>query len=443
MALVLADRVLEQTSTAGTGTLTLTGAVNKYQSFAVIGNGNTTYYTIFHQTLNQWEVGIGTYTAVGTTLSRDTVLASSNANALVNFGVGTKYVFADYPAGKAVYQDASGNVTVAGTATFGSFIPTSSTLPTNGMYLPLASTLAWSVGSAEGMRLGTTGLLIGTTTPVTNSKLVIGSADITVNGVTIGKGASNIFANTALGVNALRFVTTGSSNTGVGYTSLSSVTTGGNNTGLGEGALLLNVTGNFNTGLGRAALYSCVGSQNTGVGYQALSQLTSGAGNTAVGMNSANAITTGSYNTILGSYNGNQGGLDIRTAGNYIVLSDGVGNPRWIVDGNGIAGYGPSTGGTVTQTGSRTTGVTIAKSTGSITLVSAAGTTAWQSFTVTNGFVSAADTIHVVQQSGTDLYQIFVTNVSAGSFRITFATTGGTTTEQPVFNFTVIKGQTI
>jgi hypothetical protein len=86
--------------------------------------------------------------------------------------------------------------------------------------------------------------------------------------------------------------------------------------------------------------------------------------------------------------------------------------------------------------------VTIDKPTGSITLVSAAGTTSWQSFTVTNSTVAISDTITVNQRSGTDLYQIFVTNVAAGSFRITFATTGGTTTEQPVFNFNVIKGVT-
>lgn len=113
MALAVADRVRETTTTTGTGTITLAGAVTGYQSFSAIGNGNTTYYTI--NAGSQWEVGIGTYTASGTTLSRDTVLASSNAGSLVNFSAGTKDVFATYPAGKAVYQDASGNVGI-GTA---------------------------------------------------------------------------------------------------------------------------------------------------------------------------------------------------------------------------------------------------------------------------------------------------------------------------------------
>lgn len=99
-------------------------------------------------------------------------------------------------------------------------------------------------------------------------------------------------------------------------------------------------------------------------------------------------------------------------------------------------------GGAVTQATSRTTGVTLNTGSGAITLVSAAGTTTWQSFTITNSKVVATDTVIVNQKSGTDKYMIHVTNVSAGSFQITFATTGGTTTEQPVFNFAVVKAVT-
>lgn len=99
MALVLKDRVKETTTTAGTGTITLAGASTGFQSFSAVGNGNTTYYTIAAQTGTEWEVGVGTYTASGTTLSRDTVLASSNGGSLVNFSAGTKDVFVTYPAG--------------------------------------------------------------------------------------------------------------------------------------------------------------------------------------------------------------------------------------------------------------------------------------------------------------------------------------------------------
>ena len=111
MALILKDRVQETTTTTGTGTLTLGGAVTGYQSFSAIGNANTTYYAIYAPGGTEWEVGLGTYTASGTTLSRDTVLASSNSGSLVNFSAGTKNVWCDYPAGKAVYTDSSGNVT--------------------------------------------------------------------------------------------------------------------------------------------------------------------------------------------------------------------------------------------------------------------------------------------------------------------------------------------
>ena len=111
MALVLKDRVQETTTTTGTGTLTLGGAVTGYQSFSAIGNANTTYYAIYASGGSEWEVGIGTYTASGTTLSRDTVLSSSNSGSLVSFSAGTKNVWCDYPAVKAVYYDLNGNIT--------------------------------------------------------------------------------------------------------------------------------------------------------------------------------------------------------------------------------------------------------------------------------------------------------------------------------------------
>jgi hypothetical protein len=100
MALILADRVKETTTTTGTGTVTLAGAATGFQTFAAVGNGNSTYYTIEDGT--NWEVGIGTYTSSGTTLSRTTVISSSNAGSLVNFSAGTKNVFVTYPASLAV-----------------------------------------------------------------------------------------------------------------------------------------------------------------------------------------------------------------------------------------------------------------------------------------------------------------------------------------------------
>ena len=114
MALVLKDRVKVTSTTTGTGTLTLAGAATGYQSFAAIGNGNTTYYAITDPATGDWEVGIGTYTSSGTTLSRTTILSSSNAGSAVDLQAGTKEVFCVYPAEKAIYEEPSGNVLIDG-----------------------------------------------------------------------------------------------------------------------------------------------------------------------------------------------------------------------------------------------------------------------------------------------------------------------------------------
>jgi len=107
MALVVADRVKETSNVAGTGTATLLGASTGYQSFAVVGNGNTTFYCIAGQGTNEWEVGIGTYSSSGTTLARTTVLANSSATqpSALSFSAGTKDVFVTYPATYSAYNN--------------------------------------------------------------------------------------------------------------------------------------------------------------------------------------------------------------------------------------------------------------------------------------------------------------------------------------------------
>ncbi len=114
MALVVRDRVKETTTTTGTGTITLLGAVSGYQAFSVIGNTNTTYYAIVDSAAGTWEVGIGTYSSTGPTLARTTVLESSNSNTLVSFAAGTKDVFCTYAADRSVYGDATGNIVYTG-----------------------------------------------------------------------------------------------------------------------------------------------------------------------------------------------------------------------------------------------------------------------------------------------------------------------------------------
>lgn len=132
----------------------------------------------------------------------------------------------------------------------------------------------------------------------------------------------------------------------------------------------------------------------------------------------------------MGFYTSGARKFQIDTSGNATVTS--------------AAGLGYSTGagGTVTQGTSRTTGVTLSKPTGQITMFSAAGSVVAATFTVTNTLVAATDTIILNQQSGTNLYVLLVTAVAAGSFNITFYTTGGVATDAPVINFSLIKGVT-
>ena len=109
MALIVKDRVKESTTTTGTADFTLGGASSGFQTFAVIGNSNTTYYAAVDQSTGEWEVGVGTYSSTGPTLTRDTVLESSNAGSKVSFAVGLKDVFCTYPAERSVYLDAAGS----------------------------------------------------------------------------------------------------------------------------------------------------------------------------------------------------------------------------------------------------------------------------------------------------------------------------------------------
>ena len=217
------------------------------------------------------------------------------------------------------------------------------------------------------------------------------SSSISVQGITVGRGAGAVATNTAVGASALAANTTGNFNAAGGYqalilnvggqyntafgaVSLAANAGGTDNSAFGTGALNANTSGSYNTGLGRSALQSnTTASNNTAVGYQAgytnvtgadctfigrqagylstgtrntfigagTGYSTTGTYNTFVGTISAaggacgEAVTTGTKNTILGGYNGNQGGLDIRTASNHIVLSDGDGNPRAYADDSG------------------------------------------------------------------------------------------------------------
>ena len=132
MAFIVNDRVKETTTTTGTGTITLLGAVEDFEGFSAgIGDGNTTYYCIFHESdsYNEWEVGYGVFTASGATLTR-TAITSSNGDALESFSAGTKSVFCTLPASKGlmkstdgtvVFGDNTGALSLAGSLTMNAF----------------------------------------------------------------------------------------------------------------------------------------------------------------------------------------------------------------------------------------------------------------------------------------------------------------------------------
>ena len=154
MALVLADRVRETTTTTGTGAVTLGGAYTGFQTFSAgVGNANSTYYTIANVLTGEWEVGIGTYTSSGNTLSRDTVLASSNSGSLVSFVSGSKDVFVTQPAERAVYVGSNGTtvslniLTASGDSSFTS---------TGALQIPVGTTGQQPTGANGKIRYNTT-----------------------------------------------------------------------------------------------------------------------------------------------------------------------------------------------------------------------------------------------------------------------------------------------
>lgn len=198
MALVLADRVQDLTTTTGTGTLTLANTPPAgYQSFAVIGNSNTTYYAISGGT--EWEVGIGTFIAAGPSLTRDVVLSSSNSGSLVDFSAGTKIVFVTYPSEKSVNKDAVGNVNISITGN-----AATATRATN-LYDGAAGSIPYQTGAnTTSFVAAAAGVLVGGTTPsfsttptltgtnfsaipnaaLSNSSVTIGSTNVSLGATT-------------------------------------------------------------------------------------------------------------------------------------------------------------------------------------------------------------------------------------------------------------------
>jgi hypothetical protein len=179
----------------------------------------------------------------------------------------------------------------------------------------------------------------GTTTAVTISTAQVATLekDAVVNGLTVGRGAGAVATNTAVGASALAANQAGgTNNTAIGNAALDANTTGDANTAVGDDALGSNTTASNNTAVGYQAGYSqTTADGNVLIGISAGYGLTTGNLNTFVGASCGVSMSTGTKNTIIGRFSGNQGGLDIRTASNYIVLSDGDGNP-WVYHNSSI-----------------------------------------------------------------------------------------------------------
>jgi hypothetical protein len=332
MALVLANRVQETTTTSGTGSVTLSGAVSGFQTFAVIGNGNTCYYTITDG--NAWEVGIGTYSTTGPTLARTTILSNSNGNTSpITLSANVKNVFVTYPSEKSINLDASGNASPLGTIASGTWQGTTiglayggtgqttanaafnalapSQTGNSGKYLTTNGTdTSWAVNAsgdvtgpssatANGIALfdGTTGKLIK------NSS----STDGSIQGMTIGLGAGAITYNTAFGLSALSNNTTGYQNTAIGWLALVGNTTATGNTAIGYYAGAANQLGGGNVFVGNYAGSSGTAiTSTTAIGSYSFASLNgsiSGTvdGNTGLGLYSGTATTSGQYNLAVGS----------------------------------------------------------------------------------------------------------------------------------------------
>jgi hypothetical protein len=185
MALIVKDRVQETTTTVGTGTLTLDGAVTGFQTFSsAIGNTNTTYYAISSES-SEFEVGIGTVGAG--TLARTTILASSNGGNAVSLSAGDKNVFCTYPAGKSLYTDASGNAIALGTLA-------SATL-TNATGLPISTGVS-GLGTNVATFLGTpsSANLAGAVTDETGSGALVFGTSPTVNNPTVTNYVETVVA---------------------------------------------------------------------------------------------------------------------------------------------------------------------------------------------------------------------------------------------------------
>jgi len=315
------------------------------------GNGSTVNFTLSRSvnSVNDIEVIVNNveqipsgYSVSGTTLTFSAAPSAGTSNVYVRYLSTTNLSLAIPSGTSATFNTVTAtNLTVTNDATIngikvgegGGSVANNTAVGASALAANTTGSTNTAIGSQAGTAnttgynmaaLGRAALLNNTTG---NDNTATGQAALAFN--TTGSN------NTAVGSQALYLNTTASNNTAVGYQAGYSNTTGSPNSAFGRLSLYTNTTGTDNTAIGQGALYTGNGSYNTAVGNGSLYALTSGTFNTAIGWDSGSAITTGAKNTIIGRYSGNQDGLDIRTANNYIVLSNGDGNPKaWIGAGN-------------------------------------------------------------------------------------------------------------
>jgi hypothetical protein len=347
MALVINDRVKETSTTTGTGTFDLGGAVTGFETFvAGIATGNTTYYAIFLQGSTEWEVGLGTVTdATPDTLARTTVITSSNSDSAVNFSAGTKDVFCTLPASKAVYLDASGAAVGAISNVVEDTTPQlGGDLDVNGNAIVSASDGNIAINAdGTGVVTMTANSITGDVIPgklagtnFTNSLLVGHSTTGTLNAATY---------NTAVGINAMQAITSADQNTIMGYGAGDAIQTGGYNSFFGMNSGSAAVSGSKNSGFGWGALTKTTGHRNTGIGDDAGENIVAGNNNICIGHESGHNITSGDGNVTIGSVD-----VASATGDKQFLIADGDdGSVVWITgDSDGTVS---ANGGELTTTG--------------------------------------------------------------------------------------------